>query len=73
MDNRPSDDVARGRWLAITVTRIAGVVMVVVGIFGLQGVIDYPDIAAYALIGVGLVDVFVIPQVLARKWRSPPE
>jgi hypothetical protein len=73
MDDRANDDVARGRWLAITVTRIAGVVMVVVGIFGLQGVIEYPDIAAYVLIGVGLVDIFVIPQLMARKWRSPRE
>ena len=73
MDNRVSDEVARGRWLAITATRIAGVVMVVVGIFGLQGVIEYPEIAAYILIGVGLLDIFVLPQVMARKWRSPLE
>jgi hypothetical protein len=73
MDDRVSDDVARGRWMAITVTRIAGVVMVVVGIFGLQRVIDLPEIAAYGLIVIGLLDVFLIPQLLARKWRSHRE
>ena len=73
MDDRVSDDVARGRWLAITATRIAGVVMVVIGIFGLQGVFEFPAVASYILIAAGLFDIFVIPQILARKWRSPRE
>ena len=67
------EDVARGRWLAINAVRLAGVAMVLVGILGLQGVIEYPDIAGYLLVGIGLLDIFVIPQVLARKWRSPLE
>jgi hypothetical protein len=73
MDNPVSDDVARGRWLAINAVRIAGVAMVVVGILGLRGVFEYPDIASYILVGVGLLDIFLIPQVMARKWRSPRE
>ena len=27
----------------------------------------------YAFVGIGLVDAFVMPIVLARKWRSPSE
>jgi hypothetical protein len=73
MEKPVSDDVARGRWLAINAVRIAGVAMVVVGIFGLQDVFEYPDIAGYLLIGVGLIDIFVIPKLMARKWRSPLE
>ena len=67
-----SEDVARGRWMAINAVRIAGVAMVVIGILGLQDVFEYPAIAAWILIGVGLLDVFVIPRVMARKWRTPP-
>ena len=73
MEQPVSDDVARGRWLAINATRIAGVAMVVVGILGVQDVFEYPDALGYVLIGVGLLDIFVIPQVMARKWRSPLE
>ena len=68
-----SEDVARARWLTITATRLAGVAMVVVGLLGLQGVLALPDVAGYVLVGVGLLDVFLVPLVLARKWRSPRE
>ena len=73
MQEPVSDDVARGRWMAINVLRIAGVVMVVVGIFAVQGVVELPAIAGYGLIAFGLFDVFAVPQILARKWRSPLE
>jgi hypothetical protein len=73
MEPPVSDEVARARWLAIGATRIAGVAMVIVGLLGLQGVFEYPAIAGYVLVGVGLLDVFLVPLVLARKWRSPRE
>lgn len=69
--DKVSEDVARGRWMAINAVRIAGVAMVVIGIFGLREVFEYPAIAAWILIGVGLLDVFVVPRVMARKWRTP--
>jgi hypothetical protein len=36
-------------------------------------VIAIPSIAAYALIAIGLLDIFLVPLFLARKWRSPLE
>ena len=65
------DDVARGRWLAINVVRIAGVAMVLIGILGLRGVFEYPDVAGWILVVVGVIDIFVVPQIMARKWRTP--
>jgi hypothetical protein len=73
MEKPVSDEVARGRWLAISVVRLSGVAMVVVGILTVQQVFEFPAIAGYALIAVGLLDVFLVPQFLARKWRSPLE
>lgn len=73
MQEPVSDDVARGRWLAINAVRLGGVAMVVVGILGVQRVFEYPAFAGYVLIGVGLLDVFVVPLLMARKWRSPLE
>lgn len=63
--------VARNRWAVMTAVRMAGVAMVVAGVMMLRGVIPGPDVAAYLLLAVGLVDTFVVPQVLARKWRTP--
>ena len=71
MDDPVSDDVARSRWLVIQAVRIAGVAMVLVGVLGVRGVFEYPAIAGYILIAVGLIDVFLVPALLARKWRTP--
>jgi membrane protein YdbS with pleckstrin-like domain len=67
------DDAARNRWIVMNAVRLSGAVMVLVGMLGLSDVIAMPAIAGYIIIGVGLVDVFVVPQMLARKWRSPGE
>ena len=73
MQEPVSDDVARARWLVIGVTRLAGVAMVVVGILGVNRVFEYPAVAGYVLIVAGLLDVFLVPLLLARKWRTPLE
>jgi hypothetical protein len=71
MQQPVSDEVARRRWLAISALRLGGVAMVVAGMLGTRQVIAMPAIAAYALIAIGLLDVFLVPPFLARKWRSP--
>ena len=73
MQDPVSEDVARGRWMAINLLRIAGVAMVVAGILAVQGVVEISALAGYGLIAFGLFDVFAVPQILARKWRSPLE
>ena len=71
MEQPVSDEVARGRWLTINVLRLGGVAMVIAGMLGTRQVIAIPVIAAYALIGIGLLDIFLVPLFLARKWRTP--
>jgi hypothetical protein len=66
-----SDDDARTRWMVINATRLAGVAMVIVGLLGLRHVLDLPAAASYAFLAFGLFDVFMVPQILARKWRTP--
>jgi hypothetical protein len=70
-----SDDVARTRWAVIQFARLAGFAVVLVGILVARDVIDLAGasnrVVGYILIALGLVDGFVVPQVLARKWRTP--
>lgn len=73
MEKPVSDEVARGRWLTINVLRLGGVAMVIAGMLGVRQVLAIPAIAAYALIAIGLLDIFLVPKFLARKWRSPLE
>jgi len=68
-----NDDVARTRWFLLSLARIVGVALVVTGLLVTQGTIGWPINFGYALIIFGIVDVFVVPQVLARRWRSPKE
>lgn len=72
MDDRPSDEAARNRWLAIQAARIGGVVLVVVGLLLAAGRIAGPVWLGYGLLAIGLADVFLVPTMLARKWRTPP-
>ena len=53
--------------------RLAGVAFVVVGMLIASDRIlpQVPQWIGYLLIANGLVDVFVIPTILARKWRTP--
>lgn len=70
-DDPVGDDDARTRWMVINATRLLGVVIVLAGILGLGRVIAIPDVASYGFIAFGLFDVFAVPLILARKWRTP--
>ena len=66
-----TEDQARSRFFVIGMLRLAGVFMVLAGILMLRGIIP-GEWAGYILIAIGLADTFVVPQLLARKWRTPP-
>lgn len=69
------DDIrARNRFFAISLLRIGGVFIVLAGIVISSGRFpQIPIVAGYMLIVVGLLDMAVVPQILARRWRTPPE
>jgi hypothetical protein len=72
-ENDATDAEARNRWMVIQASRAGGVVMVVLGLLALRERIALPQIAGYFLLAVGLADIFLVPQFLARKWRTPPQ
>lgn len=72
-DGSPNDDLARSRWFILSLSRLVGVGIVIAGLLVTQGAISWPIEIGYVLVLIGIVDVFVVPQVLARRWRSPKE
>jgi hypothetical protein len=73
----PGDDDARNRWAIITILRFMGFALAVLGLLMSQNAVniagDTNRLIGYVFIVVGLIDGLVVPQVLARKWRTPPE
>ena len=68
-------DPAVARFAVIQAMRASGAMLVMGGFAVLShhfaGLAGVPDLVGYALLGVGVVDFFVVPQVLAKRWRSP--
>lgn len=71
MNTAPEHDPARRRFFAIQAVRLSGVACVVVGMLTASERVPLPAWSGYLLIVIGLVGVFVIPTMLARKWRTP--
>lgn len=71
--NDPRPDPARSRWIAIQAMRWTGLVMVLVGLLVVNRRIDLPEVAGYVLVVVGLFDALIVPTMLAKGWKSPPQ
>jgi thiosulfate reductase cytochrome b subunit len=66
-----TDDRARNRYFTIQAVRFAGVVQILLALVVLEGKLDWPGIIGYLLLANGLADVFLIPRLMAKRWRSP--
>ncbi|MEC9066811.1 MAG: hypothetical protein VX569_05990 [Pseudomonadota bacterium] len=65
------NDPAMGRHFAIVAVRFTGIAFILLGILALRGAIDLADGVGYVLITVGLLEVFLVPMILVRRWRTP--
>lgn len=66
-------DPAMLRFFALHLTRLVGIASLVAGLMVVDNSLfpALPDWVGYLLVINGMIDVFVIPQVLVRKWRTP--
>jgi hypothetical protein len=73
MNNTPSPvDPARQRFVVLTIVRLSGVAIAILGMAILAGKVDLPAVAGYVLTAVGALDALVVPVVLIKAWKSPP-
>ncbi len=68
-----SEDTAMQRFIVLNTVRLTGVAMVLIGVLVIEGVVDLPDIVGYVFIPFGLFEVFFMPFILARHWKSRSE
>lgn len=68
-----NDDPAKARFIAIQLVRLTGVVMVLFALLVLNGRVDLPKVAGYLIGVIGLLEAFVAPVLLAKRWKSPNE
>lgn len=68
-----SDDPAKVRFIIISMTRLFGVFMVLAGVVIVAGKTSLPASAGYVLAVLGMFETFALPQMLARRWKSPGE
>ena len=73
----PTPNSAAARFAIIQIVRFSGVALVLLGLAIQSGRVaalaGIPAWIGYVLIAVGLIDTFVAPAVLARRWRTPPQ
>lgn len=68
------DTMARNRWLALTLTRIAGSAGAIFGVALLgRAQTMGPKILGVAIVLSALAMIAIVPRSMARRWRTPPE
>lgn len=67
----PPTEQERNRFFMLNAVRLSGVALILVGILIVNGAIDLPKLVGYIFVPIGLAEVFVVPLILARKWRTP--
>ncbi|MBS0502715.1 MAG: hypothetical protein JSS55_02730 [Proteobacteria bacterium] len=67
-----TDDPARKRFLAISLLRLSGAVLVMFGLVIAAGRFEsLPRLAGIVMVVVGALDFALVPLLLARRWRTP--
>ena len=73
--SEPPRDPAMARFFTMQAVRLFGVACVLGGLLQLVGrfplLDDVPRWVGYLLLANGLFDVFVVPLMMAKRWRSP--
>ena len=65
------EELAKRRFMTLNAIRLGGLALVLIALAIHQQAIPAPRELAYVLAAVGLAEFFILPNLIARKWRSP--
>jgi len=66
------DSQARNRFLAISLLRLAGALLILFGMVIAAGRLpEVPRLVGIIAVLVGALDFALVPLMLARRWRTP--
>lgn len=76
MTGEQGRDPAAARFAGLQLVRLSGAVLALAGVLIISGRIAWlpklPEAVGYVLVGAGLIDFYVLPMFLARRWKSKP-
>ncbi|QYJ07963.1 hypothetical protein [Qipengyuania flava] len=64
-------DPAKARFFAIQGVRLSGVIMGILGALVLGEILPFPPVVGYILLAIAAAEIFILPLVLAKRWRTP--
>lgn len=74
MSTPEQDALAKKRFLALQLVRLTGIAMILVGLLFALDRVDVPQpprhIIGVMLVLFGLIDTFLVPPMLAKRWKS---
>ena len=76
MTDQPQDEaegLAKQRFMLLNLVRLMGLAMVLVGIDITQCAIDLPYAVGVVLAIFGLLELFLMPNIIAKSWKSNEE
>lgn len=70
-DAATREALAKRRYFTIQAVRLAGVVLVLLGILVLNDKLAWPQLVGYFLLLDGLFNALFMPTLLAKRWKTP--
>lgn len=66
-------ELARKRFIILTLLRFFGVVLMLVGMANMAArTVEPAELIGGVIFLVGFLDSLILPRILIRKWRTPP-
>lgn len=66
-----TEDLAKGRFIALTIVRLLGVALALLGLAIIAGKVGVPREVGYIFFVLGLLEAMILPIILTRKWKTP--
>lgn len=64
------EGLAKRRFAVLNLVRLGGLALVMFGLAITQGVIDLPRELGMGIAVIGMLDFFLLPRLLSKRWRT---